>query len=634
MQSADGARTATTARGLNRGILKTVRASCQRRTHPPRHPFPHPPWPLWFLILSRAGSVDNRLPYPAEKRWNALPPSPPRDQYSPPPSPPAPPPNQPPPPSAPLPPISPPPPAIPGTKHRAVVELSIGLALNRTSTFDSAALGLQLMTVLEGVEEVQMPPTWRRPLARAEARRELQSSNGATVVEVGLVMSSRGAAGSAMQWLSNATGATMTAALNHTYQVTNLSPAATYAVYFGAPPPVPPPPMPSPPPVSPAAKWKTEDNTLGHCIDPNGQKTDYQCMFRLEQTDRGSWADHLTHCVFFLRPGSTVRLTGSIKIPETTSCNKLTITSMREGAVLEGDGKRRLLEVQSGGELELERVTLRNGEAQQGGAILLKGQVTDPPFSLSNPKAGAKAVLSHVTITESRARSNFGEVRGGGISTFPHSNLVLTDSLIEGCSSLHLSSTGSARGGGLFIMGSAKLTNTIITGCSARTATTATATGGGEGGGMFVQEDTALVLMTRGTQLKGNNASTKGMNFMAAGGVTTYELPAQPGHWIGARRCEVYRKGCELNPKSVPVDWYCPEIRDQCAEELSDIAYATATLDCDRHICTEDTDQSVTVSRDQHPTHDSYLVDPDESSMTTATYLTTCWTTLADLGEG
>ena len=466
------------------------------------------------------------------------------------------------------------------------MELALNLALDRTSDFNSTAFGLRLMAVLEGVEEVhtwrpdEVPPTWRRPLARVEARRELQSSADDTTLDVALVMASRDAAGGALRWLSNSTADKLTKALNYTHQFTSLSPAASYAVYFAAPSPTPPPPSPSPPPVPPAAEWKNSDDTLGHCIGQDGQKTDHQCMYRMGKTPyQDDWKGE---CFYFLRPGSIVRLKSNIKIPETTSCGKLTVRSMHEGAVLEGDGAARLFDVFSGGELELERITLRKGKAQQGGGVTLR--------------AGASAELAHVLITDCHARSNFGEVRGGGVFAYPNSTVVLTNSRIVGCSAVHEASTGSARGGGIFIMGNATLTNTTITECSARTAVKAEKLGGGEGGGMFVQEDTATVLMRKGTQLKDNNASTKGMNFMAAGGVTTYELPAQPGYWIGARRCEVYRKGCVLNPKSVPYEWYCPEIREECSLQVAEWAYATATVDCDRHICRNPADQSLSVS--------------------------------------
>ena len=86
----------------------------------------------------------------------------------------------------------------------------------------------------------------------------------------------------------------------------------------------------------------------------------------------------------------------------------------------------------------------------------------------------------------------------------------------------------------------------------------------GEGGAIFIEESGAFLLMTLGTQLSGNRASGRGNSFMAAGGVSTYKLPASPGHWIAATDCIVYREGCVLNLKSVPQDPVCP----QCVMEL------------------------------------------------------------------
>ena len=92
-------------------------------------------------------------------------------------------------------------------------------------------------------------------------------------------------------------------------------------------------------------------------------------------------------------------------------------------------------------------------------------------------------------------------------------------------------------------MGNAELTNTTITGCTARTATQATKTGGGEGGGVFVQEDTASLLMKNGTQLKGRHQVRKFLK--GDGRVDVILRPVREEniwfpYWEGARKFAPY----------------------------------------------------------------------------------------------
>ena len=154
----------------------------------------------------------------------------------------------------------------------------------------------------------------------------------------------------------------------------------------------------------------------------------------------------------------------------------------------------------------------------------------------------------------------------GAISASPQTELETTRTRISACSAKHLSPSGSARGGGLFVQGKATLIETSITGCSAVGGNEGSASG--QGGGIFVNSDSAVLLMKDGTQLTDNSASTQGASYMASGGTSTYQLPAAPGHWIAARKCSVYRDGCVLNRKSVPDEWYCPGIFDECSERV------------------------------------------------------------------
>ena len=154
----------------------------------------------------------------------------------------------------------------------------------------------------------------------------------------------------------------------------------------------------------------------------------------------------------------------------------------------------------------------------------------------------------------------------GAISTSPHTELELTRTRISDCSAIHQSPSGSARGGGIFTEGKTTLIETSITACSAFGGDEGSAKG--EGGGIFVSSASSVLLMKDGTQLSGNNASSRGKTYFASGGTSTYQLPAAPGYWIAARKCAVYRDGCVLNRKSVADEWYCPGIFDECSKNV------------------------------------------------------------------
>ena len=62
-----------------------------------------------------------------------------------------------------------------------------------------------------------------------------------------------------------------------------------------------------------------------------------------------------------------------------------------------------------------------------------------------------------------------------------------------------------------------------------------------QGGGAYVS---GTLTMTT-SRLKTNQATAEGANlYLAAGSTTTYVLPAPPGYWAPATKCEVWREAC------------------------------------------------------------------------------------------
>ena len=63
-----------------------------------------------------------------------------------------------------------------------------------------------------------------------------------------------------------------------------------------------------------------------------------------------------------------------------------------------------------------------------------------------------------------------------------------------------------------------------------------------QGGGVFVGG--TLIMVT--SMLMANRANKEGTNlYLGAGSTTTYVLPAPPGYWVPATRCEVWREACD-----------------------------------------------------------------------------------------
>eukprot|EP00964_Phaeocystis_antarctica_P009335 scaffold5059_cov72-Phaeocystis_antarctica.AAC.4 len=118
----------------------------------------------------------------------------------------------------------------------------------------------------------------------------------------------------------------------------------------------------------------------------------------------------------------------------------------------------------------------------------------------------------------------------------------------------------SQHGGGLAIGGTATLTDTKVYANQARDRVCApsafsmfphapsTATGSytlflWQGGGVHV---TGTLTMATSTLMANRAINKEGANlYLGAGSTTTYVLPAPPGYWVPATRCEVWREACD-----------------------------------------------------------------------------------------
>ena len=80
-----------------------------------------------------------------------------------------------------------------------------------------------------------------------------------------------------------------------------------------------------------------------------------------------------------------------------------------------------------------------------------------------------------------------------------------------------------------------------------------------QGGGVFVS-GTALTMTT--SRLMANRATEEGANlYLDAGSTTTYVLPAPPGYWVPATKCEVWREACPSSGSGAP---QCQAAAESC----------------------------------------------------------------------
>ena len=187
--------------------------------------------------------------------------------------------------------------------------------------------------------------------------------------------------------------------------------------------------------------------------------------------------------------------------------------------------------------------------------------------------AGGRLTLYRVTITQCSAASGAagntqGNAYGGALYVDPGGEVEIRGSVLRDCHSRHARAGGAARGGALYVLGSAILDDSLVTNCSA----VAPFPSDGQGGAMYVADGT--VLLSQRSLLVSNHASGVGSTLYAGGGVTTYQLPAPPGHWIAGQDCLVYRQACRRDVKGNFLNAACPATARECSFLLNESAHA------------------------------------------------------------
>ena len=166
--------------------------------------------------------------------------------------------------------------------------------------------------------------------------------------------------------------------------------------------------------------------------------------------------------------------------------------------IVDGNGIDRIFQIPGGVTVDLRDLTLRNGRASGGGAILNNGRLTLTRSVLSGNSStddgGAIAtsgINSSLTVTASTLASNTAQARGGGIAAGGNVELA----------NLTISGNQANLGGGLYVFSSAQATVNNVT--------LAGNTAAAQGGGAFVESSAFIGVPPKVTNsiLAGNAAA-------------------------------------------------------------------------------------------------------------------------------
>jgi len=193
-------------------------------------------------------------------------------------------------------------------------------------------------------------------------------------------------------------------------------------------------------------------------------------------------------------------LKGTIKLlsglPEIT--DPLTITGpvagKASGLTINGN-KNSILSV-NGADFAMEDITLKNGFSSDGGGLYLNAP-------------GETIELTNLVVMGNRAHNSGGDAFGGGISIQGGTEVILKDSIVTGNAATGVSQSRggvegvSSFGGGIYIDGTLRIENSLI---SKNTAQAGPLSGGqGSGGGIFVDGATTKLTVI-GSTISGNKA--------------------------------------------------------------------------------------------------------------------------------
>ncbi|UCH95911.1 MAG: DUF2334 domain-containing protein [Candidatus Aminicenantes bacterium] len=219
--------------------------------------------------------------------------------------------------------------------------------------------------------------------------------------------------------------------------------------------------------------------------------------------------NHLKDAVIIL-PAGTYYLTGTREEDNNAGGDldinsKITIQGAGpDSTIIDGNHNDRVFHISSGRVL-ISGVTIRHGEANYGGGILVKGgtfaarncMITgNAAVGQENQGAGgggiyiqnAKVIISNCTITNNRGKSAAG-VEGGGIGinhTKIHKRVDIRNCLVEG-NTANTNTQGTGWGGGLYLLANSPAYEVNVFNNIFRNNIASTG-GEGEGGGLYLRE--------------------------------------------------------------------------------------------------------------------------------------------------
>ena len=173
----------------------------------------------------------------------------------------------------------------------------------------------------------------------------------------------------------------------------------------------------------------------------------------------------------------------------------------------------------------------------------------------------ATATLSNVSIEGTIATSTSSSYSLGGGVLYVSSSATATLERCTVANASAASTSGNVEGGCFFSLGNLELLDTTATGCHAIAASPGQTA---EGGGAYI--GSGQLIMSQGTSFD-DCVADAGSSYSIRGGTAVYMLPAPPGRWVAAARCQVYREACDAtNPNNNLGGNSCPSIKDACSQ--------------------------------------------------------------------
>ena len=256
--------------------------------------------------------------------------------------------------------------------------------------------------------------------------------------------------------------------------------------------------------------------------------------------------------VFYVKSDATAALT-DVTIEGVTA----TATSDLSGGVfyVEGTGATAALT-----DVTIEGVTATSSSDLSGGVFRVEG-------------IGATAALTDVTIEGVTATAS-SDLSGGVFYVNSDATATLEHCTIANANAT--STTEPVKGGCFYSESTLQLLDTVFTGCHAIAASIDQAAVGG-----CAYIGSGQLITSQGTSFD-DCVADSGSTVAIQGGTAVYVLPAPPGRWVAAARCEVYRQACDTTTLSNNRGGSaCPSVRDYCSGQTEQDATTVDGVPCE-----------------------------------------------------